>query len=278
MNDIVRNKYREITDFLKQNIDTKNMNIDLILYDEKTKATYTIASDGYDKCIEFTPYTDYSENGYDVVPEWDFNFDYYVYDLLEQGCEVGYITDELHYNIWNSRYELYPDDIDCKDVALKYIEYCKKNNITKEYIDSKTGLDTPNIMDKFEDDKIRVLYVEPNKLPKEMMIDNTLEAKQHLVDGYIECTYLPNDTSVVLICNEEGKINGMRYNRDIGHDIIFGPFIIARDNPESGEFESLTDDQVLRYKMRFDKHSIIQTENKITAIKMSKMRINEYER
>ena len=244
MNDIVRNKYREITDFLKQNIDTKNMNIDLILYDEKTKATYTIASDGYDKCIEFTPYTDYSENGYDVVPEWDFNFDYYVYDLLEQGCEVGYITDELHYNIWNSLYELYPDDIDCKDGALKYIEYCKKNNITKEYIDSKTGLDTPNIMDKFEDNKIRVLYVEPNKLPKEMMIDNTLEAKQHLVDGYIECTYLPNDTSVVLICNEEGKINGMRYNRDIGHDLIFGPFIIARDNPESGEFESLTDDQV----------------------------------
>lgn len=278
MNDIVRNKYREITDFLKQNIDTKNMNIDLILYDEKTKATYTIASDGYDKYIEFTPYTDYSENGYDVVPEWDFNFDYYVYDLLEQGCEVGYITDELHYNIWNSLYELYPDDIDCKDGALKYIEYCKKNNITKEYIDSKTGLNTPNIMDKFEDDKIRVLYVEPNKLPKEMMIDNTLEAKQHLVDGYIECTYLPNDSSVVLICNEEGKINGMRYNRDIGHDIIFGPFIIARDNPESGDFESLTDEQVLRYKMRFDKHSIIQTENKITAIKMSKMRINEYER
>lgn len=278
MNDIVKNKYREITEYLKENTDKKNMNIDLILYDEKTKATYTIASDGYDKCIEFTPYTDYSENGYDVVPEWDFNFDYYVYDLLEQGCEIGYITDELHYNIWNSLYELYPDDIDCKDGALKYIEYCKKNNITKEYIDSKTGLDTPNIMDKFEDDKIRVLYVEPNKLPKEMMIDNTLEAKQHLVDGYIECTYLPNDSSVVLICNEEGKINGMRYNRDIGHDIIFGPFIIARDNPENGEFESLTDDQVLRYKMRFDKHSIIQTENKITAIKMSKMRINEYER
>ena len=36
LNDIVKNKYREITDFLKGNIDTKNMNIDLILYDEKS--------------------------------------------------------------------------------------------------------------------------------------------------------------------------------------------------------------------------------------------------
>ena len=43
MNDIVKNKYREITDFLKENIDTKNMNIDLILYDEKTKATAELA-------------------------------------------------------------------------------------------------------------------------------------------------------------------------------------------------------------------------------------------
>lgn len=278
MNEIVKNKYNEITEYLKENIDLKDMHIDLILYDEKTKATYTIASDGNENCIEFTPYTNHSENGYSIVPEWDFNFDYYIYDLLEKGCEIGYITDELHYNIWNSIHELYPDDIECKDGVLKYIEYCKNNNITKEYIDLKIGLDVPNVMDKFEENKIRILYVEPHKLPKEMIIDNTLEAKQKLVGGYIECAYLPNDNSVVLICNEEGKINGMQYNRDIGYDIIFGSFIIARDNPESGDFESLTDDQILRYKMRFDKHSIVQTENKITAIKMSKMRINEYER
>ena len=89
---------------------------------------------------------------------------------------------------------------------------------------------------------------------------------------------LPNDDSIVLICNEEGKINGMKLNRDIGHDIIAGPFLILGDDYENGDFKSLTDDQILRYKMRFDKNSIIETENKITAIRLGSYRSNNYER
>ena len=120
------------------------------------------------------------------------------------------------------------------------------------------------------EDKIKCLLVEPYELPKEIIIDNTLEAKQEIVGGYIECAYLPNDDSVVIICNEEGKINGMKLNRDIGHDIIAGPFLIVGDDYESGEFKSLTEEQILKYKMRFDKNSIIETENRINAILYSK--------
>ena len=127
-------------------------------------------------------------------------------------------------------------------------------------------------------EKIKGLLVKPYELPEEIEIENTLEAKQHLVGGYIECVYLPNDESVVLICNEEGKINGMKLNRDIGHDIIAGPFLILGDDYENGDFKSLTDNQILRYKMRFDKNSIIETENKINAIRMSKYIHVEYER
>ena len=126
--------------------------------------------------------------------------------------------------------------------------------------------------------KIRGLLVEPYELPKEIEIENILEAKQEIVGGYIECVYLPNDESVVLICNEEGKINGMKLNRDIGHDIIAGPFLILGDDYENGDFKSLTDDQILRYKMRFDENSITQTENKILAIQLSIHRSKEYER
>ena len=120
------------------------------------------------------------------------------------------------------------------------------------------------------EDKIKCLLVEPYELPKEIIIDNTLEAKQEIVGGYIECAYLPNDDSVVIICNEEGKINGMKLNRDIGHDIIAGPFLIVGDDYENGEFKSLTEEQILKYKMRFDKNSIIETENRINAILYSK--------
>jgi len=70
----------------------------------------------------------------------------------------------------------------------------------------------------------------------------------------------------------------MKLNRDIGHDIIAGPFLILGDDYENGDFKSLTNDQILRYKMRFDENSITQTENKILAIQLSTHRSREYER
>ena len=116
------------------------------------------------------------------------------------------------------------------------------------------------------EEKIKCLLVKPYELPKEIEIDNTLEAKQKLVGGYIEQVFLPKDDSVVLICNEEGKINGMKPNRDIGHDIIFGPFLIVGNDYENGGYKSLTSEQILNYKIRFDKHSIVQTENRVLGI------------
>ena len=38
-------------------------------------------------------------------------------------------------------------------------------------------------------DKIKGLLVKPYELPEEIEFENTLEAKQHLVGGYIECVY-----------------------------------------------------------------------------------------
>ena len=116
------------------------------------------------------------------------------------------------------------------------------------------------------EEKIKCLLVKPYELPKEIEIDNTLEAKQKLVGGWIEQAFLPKDDSVVLICNEEGKINGMKPNRDIGHDIIFGPFLIVGNDFENGGYKSLTSEQILNYKIRFDKHSIVQTENRVLGI------------
>lgn len=282
MNEYVKKAYDEVSSFLLE--DNKNMHIDSIIYDDKTHATYTIATDGNDLCYSFDPYSVYEENGYNIVPEWDYNFDYYVYDLLEKGCEIGYMTDEVHYSIWNSINELYPNDIEFTDGVLKYVEYCKNNNITKEYLDSKVNLETPDIMPLFDNDKLRVLYIEPNKLPEVRIINNDLETLQHTVaygeDALIEMAYLLNDNNVVLVCNEEGKINDMKPNRDIGHDIIYGPFFIVADDRDSGEFKSLSDEQILKYKMFFDKNSIIRTENKLTALRMmnSARKYSDYER
>ena len=119
------------------------------------------------------------------------------------------------------------------------------------------------------EDKIKCLLVEPNELPKEIEICKELKAYQTLVKGDIETAILPNDCEVVLICNDEGKINNMELNRDIGYDIIAGPFLIVGDDYENADFKSLTDEQILKYKMIFDKNSIIRTQKKIQSIILS---------
>ena len=63
-------------------------------------------------------------------------------------------------------------------------------------------------------EKISVLLVNPGESPKMVEIDDTLEAKQKLVGGLIE-QYMPFEDDVAIICNEEGKLNGMEPNRII---------------------------------------------------------------
>ena len=67
---------------------------------------------------------------------------------------------------------------------------------------------------KASDGKISVLLVEPNKYPKMIEIDDTLEAMQEVVGGDIE-EYMPFEDEVAIICNEEGKLIGLPPNRAI---------------------------------------------------------------
>ena len=78
-------------------------------------------------------------------------------------------------------------------------------------------------------EKISVIFVEPNKYPKMIEIEDTLEAMQEIVGGYIE-EYMPFEDEVAIVCNEEGKVNGLPLNRAVYGkdkeilDIIAGKF------------------------------------------------------
>lgn len=62
--------------------------------------------------------------------------------------------------------------------------------------------------------KISILLVEPNKYPKMIEIDDTLEAMQAMVGGDIE-EYMPFEDEVAIVCHEEGKLIGLPPNRAI---------------------------------------------------------------
>ena len=57
---------------------------------------------------------------------------------------------------------------------------------------------------------IKVIYKEPDKEPEVREIVNTLDTFQALVEGYIETVRLTKNA--IVVCNEEGKLNGMKAN------------------------------------------------------------------
>ena len=105
-----------------------------------------------------------------------------------------------------------------------------------------------------ETSTIRVLYVEPAKMPEVIEIEHTLETLQSLVGGYIQVLY-PWEDEVAVICDDEGKIKGSPLNRalenDRGevYDVIAGNFIVAGLTEDS--FGSLPDAYIAKYCEKF---------------------------
>ena len=104
---------------------------------------------------------------------------------------------------------------------------------------------------------IQVVLVEPGKLARIAEIGTTLDAMQRTVGGDIEA-YYPFEEQVCIVCNDEGKINGLPLNRAIRDedtheivDAIAGTFFICDCSGKS--LGSLSKEQQKRYleKYRF---------------------------
>ena len=80
---------------------------------------------------------------------------------------------------------------------------------------------------------MKVIVKEPNRRSEYREIDDTLEAMQEIVGGYIECVFLGEDT--VMVCNEEGKLMGMQMNFPFRGDSIVGTIFVCGTDDE-GDF------------------------------------------
>lgn len=102
---------------------------------------------------------------------------------------------------------------------------------------------------------MRVLVVEPECRPEVREIDDSLKAMQEIVGGLIQPIYLKN--SVVLVCNDEGKLMDLPANRGLRDkngqlcDIVCGTFFLYNAPPDSDHFTSLTSEQIKQYRERF---------------------------
>lgn len=72
---------------------------------------------------------------------------------------------------------------------------------------------------------MRVLKIEPGKEPVVINIENTLEALQEAVGGYIETLTFVSDAA--LIVDEEGKLKGKPYNFTFCGEVLVGTVLFV---------------------------------------------------
>lgn len=179
-----------------------------------------------------------------------------LYDLVYDGSvEVDDIEDI--YLIFNTEK---PEGYKGRSLSVSdVVEIVKSDDIKPGfyYCDSigfKLVPFDPELVKVPDEQKITVVMLEPGKIARTAEIGMSLENLQKTVGGCIEA-YYPFEEKVCIVCNDEGKFNGMSPCRAIYGknrkiiDIIFGPFFICNCSGEN--FGSLSTDQIKRYTEQF---------------------------
>ena len=99
------------------------------------------------------------------------------------------------------------------------------------------------------------------EIPHVQEIDNDLKAMQEIVGGLIEPVPLYEDPEVCLVCNDEGKLEGLPCNRALKDDhgatyeIIQSNFLSRAWGEE--DFASLPDDMIEKYTEMYSSEMIL---------------------
>ena len=207
----------------------------------------------------------YSLDKYEIMPDVSDEYDlgYYwvhdsgVYDIKSMGPLADYID-----------YQAFGESIVDEEFGM-FCEagYVRDNGDSWNYEYAGDRDDIPSEYRLFnigEESEMTVLLVEPGKEPKVITMGTDLESLQQTVNGYIQAVY-PFEDRVAVICNDEGKINGMELNRALYtpegemYDILAGPFIIAGLTEDN--FGSLTQEQIEKFSELFRTPEMFLMEN-----------------
>ena len=229
---------------------------------------YQVNTDRDYEEIAFMPY-DYAEQ---------HDIDSYAYDKVYDGkMEANSLEDVFRLlNIGR-----FPDGYLGRSLSVSDVcEVITNGQSDFYYCDSigfkKIDFD-PTETQKPKEEEITVVSLQPGKTAEIVRIPNNLAALQKFVgngasDSLIEAFY-PWQEAVCVVCNEEGKLNGMQLNRAVYNDdgamvdIIAGPAFICGCSGE--DFGSLTEEQQQKYLQMFhDPEIFIRIGDDIKAIKL----------
>lgn len=162
---------------------------------------------------------------YESLPKFQGSqdIDSKIYDLIFEG-DVECKTLEDVYQMFNYKHPAgYKGRSMSKSDVVEIIDETGENS-TFHFCDSfgfkeisfspEACQVSPRFLKYEPQDQIRVLLVQPGKYPKEVSIENTLEAMQAIVGGDIE-EYMPFEDEVAIITNDESKLLGLPLNRAV---------------------------------------------------------------
>lgn len=226
--------------------------------DDLINLTYNL--DNYDFIPSIKDYDDlgryyFFEGGYNIDNKFGSFVDYIDFERYGEDCAInegGTMTDAGYIrptgDSWNRYFDGTLDDI------------------PDEYrvTGSSEDLEQPSTL--------TVLVVEPNKKPYVKEIPSGLESLQHEVGGSIQAVY-PFEEPVAVICNEEGKLEGLPLNRALRdengeiYDIVAGTFLVTGLTDDS--FGSLSPDLLRQFMTEFKmQEQFAKIGDRIVAIPM----------
>ncbi|MEG0408217.1 MAG: LPD11 domain-containing protein [Bacilli bacterium] len=172
--DYIKNKCE---DFIYENDLENTYKLNAVFYNLNRNTVNAFASAVYAdsnnkvKVIAFNPFSDSSRS------LSDYSVDTHDFDLLQESASVAYISDSHHYETWCSIIEQYPTGIKNIDGMQKYLDYCKENNITKEYLTQKYALPSCDILNRTD---INITDINRNvPIEKKFLSDRITNAKNN---------------------------------------------------------------------------------------------------
>ena len=246
------------------------------------KTDYAKREDKYNGNIEDIP------NEYLVTENSEHLRRKHLLDIeIEVSQDLAFDIDRYMRSIDKGYSEKYSDDFD----RMKYYSDCLLEGRTDRLKDILTAIGTlegdelvdricgfeqefPDELRESEEqnmsDKMKVLVVEPMQEPYTKDIDMGLKSLQNEVGGNIQAVY-PFDEEAAIVCNEEGKINGLELNRALYdedgkiYDILAGTFLVC--GLKEDNFGSLPDDLINKFSEQFKQpETFIQVGHDILAI------------
>lgn len=114
---------------------------------------------------------------------------------------------------------------------------------------------------------MKILLIEPGKTARPAELENNLSAMQKTVGGTIQALY-PWEDPVALVCNDEGKNEGLQLNRMLeDYDIVAGTFFLC--GIEEDRFCDLPDPLMEKYQRKFlDPERFLRTPQGILSVRV----------